>query len=750
MQHELRHAEHLFNRLREWGNCTEQVKAQHWTAASPARYAVTDQEIAALLPSGVTHLYTHQQQALQLVLENTSVTIATATASGKTYAMALPAHVKRLHSPEATLLCIAPTRALVQQWRQVLQTWNPMLCIETYTGDTPQEKRAAIRSQAQLLITTPDMLHMSLLPYHRGWARFLSRLQDVIVDESHTYRGVFGSHFSLIMRRLQRVVALYRAVPPSYLFGSATIGNPDGHAAQLLGQSVSAISESGAPSGGRLTLLWQPPDEQSYLEEAAGLMAFFVSQGVRTILFGQARQSVEKMLRQVKSLLSDALQDSVVAYRAGYNKEERRAIEQRLANGNLLGVVSTSALEIGIDLGDLDVSIVAGFPGSISSYLQQVGRAGRRNRSALSILVLREDALDQFFSLHPAMLLDTPAERALVNSSNPYILPSHLLCAAFEAPLNRADMTLFGPETRATIDDLVEQGLMHQRAGRYFLTDTSKSVAYQVNLRQVGQRLSIVASGRKIEETDIHHAISECYPGAMYYSQGASYQVRHLNLEEGKIEVLLKETSYYTEPVSETDVEILLSKQHSHRKSLDLYAGNVLVTRKVDGYVKRSNQYRSIVEHCTLPKTLAVPLETQALWMVISDDLVEAIASQHLDASGALHAVEHCMIALLPLFVMGDRRDVAGVSIVPYHPQTQAATIFIYDSYQGGMGYSEEAYRRWSALAQASLETLENCDCSNGCYACILSPRCGTQNRQLDKVGAIFLLRHLLAMAQEG
>ena len=346
------------------------------------------------------------------------------------------------------------------------------------------------------------------------------------------------------------------------------------------------------------------------------------------------------------------------------------------------------------------------------------------------------------------MLLDTPAERALVNSSNPYILPSHLLCAAYEAPLTQDDMAFFGSATQATVDTLVEQGKLYQRRERYYLMDTSKSIAFQVNLRQVGQRLSIIAAGRKIEDTDIHHAVTECHPGAVYYSQGSSYQVQQLNIEEGQINVFPKETPYYTEPLIETDVEILQSRQHHSRPYIELYVGDVLVTRQVEGYIKRHNQYRSVLEKCELSETLSVPLETKALWMLISDELIDELAEHHHDPAGTLHAVEHGMIALLPLFVLGDRRDVGGVSIVPYHPQTQAATIFIYDGYPGGMGYSDEAYRQWKSLAAATLEALKNCDCAGGCYSCVMSPKCGNQNRPLDKSGAIYLLERLLAAAE--
>lgn len=743
-----RYAQQLLTRLTEWSGYKERIQAEHQIMPRPARHASVTDEVQALLPPGITQLYTHQHEALTRALDGEHVTVATATASGKTYAMALPSRVRRHRQEGATLLCIAPTRALIQQWQERLQAWDADLRVDVYTGDTPQSERAAIRTRAQAVITTPDMLHMGLLPYHRSWSSFLSRLQDVIVDESHMYRGVFGSHVALILRRLKRVLVLHDA-QPTFIFGSATIGNPEDHAIQLIGQDVSAITENGAPSGGRLTLLWQPPDAQSYVEEAAGLLAFFITQGVRSILFGQARQTVERMVRYTRNKLPSYLQSKVLAYRAGYTPEQRREIERQLAQGEILGIISTSALEVGIDVGDLDVSIVAGFPGSISSFWQQAGRAGRRNRSALSIFVLREDALDQYFAANPSMLLDQPAERALVNINNPYIFPQHLLCAAFEQPLSLADQQLFGAATARTLEQLVEEKRLIRRGEYYYLRDPRKSVAFQVSLRQVGARLPIMSlsSGgreRLLEETDIYHAISECHPGAIYYSQGAAYEVQRLDLSQGRIEVLPNETHFYTEPIVQTDVEILKSEQHQQRPQLELYSGQVLVTREVQGFNRKHNQHRNILEQCELEEPLSAPLETRALWMLIEDRFIDALIKRRLDPAGALHAVEHGMIALLPLFVLGDRRDVGGVSIVPFHPQTRNATIFIYDGYPGGIGYSEEAYRQWHALAQATLDTLRKCECTSGCYACIMSPKCGNQNRPLDKAGAIYLLECLL------
>nr|BBH86936.1 hypothetical protein KTC_16870 [Thermosporothrix sp. COM3] len=736
------YAEQLLMHLHEWVDSSEYIRVKHRLPAQDASLFRVLPEWRPYLPPGVTHLYSHQKIALETALQRQHLTLATPTASGKTYAMALPARLRRLSRKGATTLCIAPTRALIEQWRERLSAWDPSVFVASYTGDTPKEERARIRAEAQVVVTTPDMLHISLLPYHRGWSLFFSRLSDVIIDEAHTYKGVFGSHFALIVRRLVRIAAIYRA-RPTFLFGTATIGNPAEHAELLLGQEVTPITENGAPSGGRLTVLWQPPEEQSYQDEAAGLLAFFVSQGVRTILFGQARQSVERMVRTTRERLPAHLHDKVLAYRAGYSKEQRRAIERQLAEGALLGIVATSALEIGIDLGDLDVSIVAGFPGSISSFWQQIGRAGRRQRSALSILVLKQDALDQYFASHPEMLLERPAENALVNSNNPYIFPLHLLCAAHEKPLGPQDISLFGPATEEALEQLVVQGYLSQIGDTFYLNE-SQSPAFSVSLRQAGPRLTIHTASKKIEETDLHHAVTECHPGAIYYSQGASYEVRVLDLSENRIEVIPKNTHYYTQALIDTDIEIDHSEEQQRFSHIQLHVGPVLVTRTVHGYITKHNAYHTILDKYELKRPLAVPLETRACWMELDDETIELLEAKNYHAAGTLHAVEHAMIALLPLFVLGDRRDVGGLSIVPMHPQTKRATIFIYDGFPGGVGYCDQAFLSWKELARATLDMLTACTCASGCYSCIMSPKCGNQNRPLDKAGAIFLLQHLL------
>ena len=738
------YADVLLAELQAWNECEEQIVSSHVTPAREVAYAEIEEEVRAVLPAEIQSLYEHQALALEHALKREHVTLATATASGKTLALALPARLRRIANGEASMLCVAPTRALVEQWCEYLRAWDPSVVVESYTQDTPEEARGAIRRRVQCLVTTPDMMHVSLLAHHSLWSHFLSHLQDVIIDESHIYRGVFGSHMGHLLRRLQRILRYYRVSSPTFLFASATIGNPAEHASLLLNQPVHAITQNGAPSGGRRIVLWQPPDKRTHSDEAAGLMAFFLTRGVRTILFGQERQSVERIVRTVRKQLPAMQRQQVVAYRAGYMATERNTIQRKLATKDLLGVVSTTALELGIDVGDLDVAILDGFPGTIASFWQQAGRAGRRERSALTILVLRDDALDQYFALHPEKLLGQPAEQALINVSNPYILPAHLLCAAHERPLLEQEIEQFGPAARATVTHLVEQEKLKQNQGRYYIRGNAEHITREINLRQIGKRFTIVHKGRTLEDTDIHHAINECYPGAVYFSQGNSYVVEQLDLQRGEIQVAARDTAYYTEPFGTTNVQILETQEQMTQVDAELHVGNVLITHRVSGYVRKHQTYHSVLKREELTEELEIPLETKAFWMTIDDPLMNELLYRHYDPAGALHAAEHSMIALLPLIVMGDRRDMGGVSILPAHPQTERATIFIYDGYPGGIGYAEEAYRQFTALARATHEALLACPCETGCYACVQSPSCGNQNRSLDKAGAIYLLATLL------
>src|SRR5579885_481370 len=459
----------LVTSLRTWRECNEQLLYKYCIDSAPARTL----SVPYRLPPGYSTLYSHQAEATQAALNNRHVVIATPTASGKTLATALAYLETRRVEPNVTLLCLAPTRALVEQWHQTLTSWNPGVAVEWFTGNTPTVDRAELRRRVQILVTTPDMLHRSILPYHRGWRRFFQQLRGVIVDESHIYRGVFGSHIALILRRLQRVASLYNSHPFPFLLATATIGNAAEHTAALIGQDVTTLMQSGAPRGERTIVLWQPPEGRSHSDEAAGLMGFFVSQGVRTLLFGQQRQSVERIALQVQDCLPIHLRKTVAAYRAGFLDSKRKAIQRHLSSGELVGVVSTNALELGIDIGELDVVILDGFPGSVASFWQQAGRAGRGTQPSLVVLVLRQNALDQYFAAHPDHLFEASSEQAIIDLGNRFILPDHLRCAAHERRLTARELSLFGEQAQEVADLLVSTGQLG-KVGAFYVSQEER------------------------------------------------------------------------------------------------------------------------------------------------------------------------------------------------------------------------------------------------------------------------------------
>src|SRR6266699_906590 len=736
------HMNDLVLRLRAWTECHEQLIYEHRIEASPARTL----SVPYQLPSGYDTLYSHQEEAVRAALNGQHVALATPTASGKTLATALAYLETRSVEPEATLLCLAPTRALVEQWRQILASWNSGVAIEWFTGDTPTSDRAALRKRVQILVTTPDMLHRSVLPYHSGWRRFLQHLRGVIVDESHTYRGVFGSHIALILRRLQRVASLYNNRPFPFLLATATIGNAPEHAAMLIGRDVTTLTQSGAPRGERTIALWQPPDGRSHSDEAVGLMAFFVSQGIRTLLFGQQRQSVERMALQVQDHLPVHLRNKVAAYRAGFLDSKRKAIQRHLSSGKLVGVVSTNALELGIDIGELDVVILDGFPGSVASFWQQAGRAGRGTQPSLVILVLRQNALDQYFAAHPSHLFEASSEQAVIDLGNPYILPDHLRCAAHERRLTARELPLFGDQAQADADLLVSKGYL-AKVGAVYVSQEAENPAYTIPLRDRSQQLRMYTETReRLEEIGSDQAIAECYPGAIYLSQGISYQVTNLDLTHMRVDLRRFEGNYYTKPVGFKELT-LLDEEPSQREVSHamLFAGRVHIIDHITGYNHFHKRFHTKLEDKELTATLTTELETQACWLTIDRWLEKRLFEIGVHPIASLHAAEHAMIALLPLCVLCDPRDMGGISF-NMHPQAERPLLCIYDGYQGGVGYARQAFQQFFRLAAATLDHLKHCQCLSGCPACVQSPRCGSGNDELDKKGAVMLLQALLTV----
>lgn len=731
----------LVEQLRAWSECDKQLIYEHRIELSPTRTLPMPYQ----LPPGYNTLYTHQVETTQAALSNQHVVLATPTASGKTLATALPYLETRRIEPSATLMYLAPTRALVEQWCQTLASWNPGVVVEWFTGDTPPQDRADLRKRVQILVTTPDMLHRSILPYHRGWSRFLRQLREVIIDESHIYRGIFGSHMALILRRLQRVASLYTHRPFPFLLATATIGNASDHAATLLGQEVMTVTQSGAPRGERTIALWQPPEGCSHSDEAVGLMAFFISQGVRTLLFGQQRQSVERMALQVQDHVPISLKKKVAAYRAGFLDSKRKEIQRQLSNGELLGVVSTNALELGINIGELDVVILDGFPGSVASFWQQAGRAGRGTQPSLVILVLRQNALDQYFATHPSHLFEASSEQAVVDLSNPYVLPNHLRCAAHEHRLTTHDLSLFSAQARRVADLLVDKGQLVQ-VGSMYVSQEAKNPAYTIPLRDGSQQLHMYTETREhLEEVGSTQAVAECYPGAMYLSRGTSYQVTKLDLVEMRVDVKRCEENYYTKPFGFKELTLLDGEQlHKEASHATLFTGPVHITDHVTSYGHFHKRFHTKLEERELEAPLSTELETQAFWFTIDRWLEKWLLENGIHPVASLHAAEHAMIALLPLYVLCDPRDMGGISF-SMHLQAERPLLCIYDGYQGGIGYARQAYQQFVQLAAATLEHLKCCRCLSGCPACVQSPRCGSGNDELDKRGAVMLLQALLA-----
>ena len=475
-------------------------------------------------------------------------------------------------------------------------------------------------------------------------------------------------------------------------------------------------------------------------------MAFFVSQGVRTLLFGQQRQSVERMALEVKDYLPAHLRNKVAAYRAGFLDRKRKEIQRDLSCGKLVGVVSTNALELGIDIGELDVVILDGFPGSVASFWQQAGRAGRGTQPSLVILVLRQNALDQYFAEHPSHLFEANSEQAIIDLGNPYILPDHLRCAAHERRLTIRELSLFGDQAQAAADLLVNKGHL-SKVGTVYVSQEAENPAYTVPLRDRSQQLHLYTdASEQLEEIGSDQAVSECYPGAIYLSQGTSYQVTNLDLAEMRVDLKRFEGNYYTKPIGFKELTLLddrpLQRELPHAT---LFTGRVHVIDHITGYCHFHTRFHTRLEERKLEVPLTTELDTQAFWLTIDRWLENRLAESGVHPLASLHAAEHAMIALLPLYVLCDPRDMGGVSF-SMHPQAERPLLCIYDGYQGGVGYARQVYYQFSRLATATLDHLNRCQCLSGCPACVQSPRCGSGNDELDKKGAVLLLQALLAV----
>lgn len=703
---------------------------------------------------GIRRLYSHQGTAITAIRRREHIVVVTATASGKTLCYNLPVLETLLTRLDARALYVYPTKALAQDQADALKEFAiPDLRVGTYDGDTPSNERQLLREGAQIILTNPDMLHHGILPQHFKWAEFFRGLSYVVIDDVHTYRGVFGSNVANILRRLRRVCRLHGA-DPVFIATSATIANPQEFVSALIGLPVTVVEGNGAPRGPRWVVLWNPPTidvdhavRRSAYTEARRLFTELIRHGVRTIAFTQSRRATELLYNSVRTdLARDApeLAARVSPYRAGYLPHERRAIERRLFSGDLVGVVSTSALELGIDVGTLDAALLVGFPGTIASMWQRAGRAGRGSDDALVVLIGLDDALDQYLMRNPEYLFARPCEHAVIDPENPYILVRHLQCAAAEAPLSDQDAALFGARAPQLVALLTERGDLVERRGRwYWKRSTYPATDVEVRTASADTFRIVEGSGNRLVGTvDAARAYQEIHPGATYLHQGESYVVDQLDLEQRIATVRLHDGDYYTQARSRTDLNIVATRDTRPWGPTTACFGEVEVSTQTISFVRKRPITRDVLgeESLDLPPQL---LATTALWFSIPPALVEEVRRAGGDLAGGIHAVEHAAIGILPLFAMCDRWDLGGVSY-PYYPNLEAPAIFIYEGHPGGVGITEKGFALLDELMAATLQVLESCPCEAGCPSCIQSPKCGNLNDPLDKSAAILLLRGLL------
>jgi DEAD/DEAH box helicase domain-containing protein len=704
----------------------------------------------ALGKMGASRLYSHQLEAYERVQAGENVVVATATASGKSLCYKIPAFQNALGRAKSRAVFLYPTKALAQDQLGKIKSFGLRgVHPATYDGDTPHALRADIRRRANILLTNPDMLNIGILPNHEVWADFLRNLEIVAVDEAHVLRGVFGSHVAAVLRRLRRVAMLHGG-DPRFVLTSATIANPQELAESLTGLPFVLVDNDGASTGERRVIFRNPPlldkekgERRSLLTEGALVFANLVSQGVRTIAFARTRKAAELIYRYAADRLGVDGARRISPYRAGYTPRERREIEGRLFRGDLLGVVSTNALELGVDVGALDAVVCCGYPGSVASIWQQWGRAGRGKDPALAVYIPGRDSLDQFLFENPPRVLGRRVEAARVTLENPYILGPHLLAAAHEAPLEADDEEYFGPAYRSVAKAMMEDRALASSGGRLVYVG-GDNPARNISLRSASSETVLIADGEGelIGTAEATRAPSELHPGATYLHRGTAYEVESLDLLSHRAVARRVPNRYYTRPRVETDVEVLqeIEKRDLANGSV-LHWGRVRTTDSVTYFkkVRVADDKEVGVYPLDLPDVI---LETQALWVTLPPLPREARPSLE-SFGGALHAGEHGMIGLLPLFAMCDRADIGGLS-TPVHRQSRLPTVFVYDGYPGGVGISKRGYDAFESLARDTLGVIVRCPCERGCPACIQSPKCGNWNEPLSKDGAVSLLRYVL------
>jgi DEAD/DEAH box helicase domain-containing protein len=716
---------------------------------------------------GVLAPWRHQVDAAQLARDGRHVVVATGTASGKSLAYQLPALTRLAEDPRACVLYLAPTKALARdQLTSVAALADPSVRPAAYDGDTPGEERDWVRRHSRWIVTNPDMLHRGILPAHQKWSSTLRRVAYVVIDECHAYRGVFGSHVGHVLRRLRRICRRYGA-EPVFVLASATVADPAAAATRLIGAPVEAVTTDGSPRPGATFALWEPPLTEhtgehgaplrrSAAADAAGLLADLVERGARTLAFVRSRRSAESVAEQARRILHDRGRDDLVrrvdSYRGGYLPEERRELERALSAGDLLGVATTNALELGIDIAGLDAVVLAGYPGTLASLWQQAGRAGRAQRESLIVFVARDDPLDHYLAHHPGAVFGRPIEATVTDPGNPYVLGPQLCCAAAELPLVPADLADFGgPVAEAQLEGLVAAGRLRRRPAGWYWAGRGRP---DVDIRgSGGEPVSIIeaGTGRLLGTVDADAAHATVHDGALYVHRGDTFVVDEFDVDDACAVVHAESPEWTTVARDVTDLGIVTTETTRPLGAVTAHTGVVDVTNQVVAYQRRRLGTGEVLAEFPLDLP-ARQLRTRAVWLTFDERAVERAEVDELELPGALHAAEHAAIGILPLLATCDRWDLGGLSTA-VHPDTGTATIFVYDGHPGGAGFSQRGFavlRRW---LQATRATVASCECETGCPSCVQSPKCGNGNDPLDKGGAVRVLDVVLdelAAAEDG
>ncbi len=750
----------VLHRLKNDIRYRDKIEHVETLPAREARYVKVEN-----LPENISHyleennfqLYQHQAQAFGHVRKGKNVLITTPTASGKTMAFNLPIMEQLTNNDQATALYIYPAKALANDQLQIIKTLEKDLKLKLipniYDGDTPKSERPWIKKNSRLILTNPYELHL-ILYWHHQWERFYKNLKFVVIDEAHQYRGVFGSNVAFLIRRLRRICNYYGS-DPQFILSSATLANPLEFSEKLIGKTFHLISQDTSPSGEKHFILYNPyktKNDLSVHQETMNLFLFFVIQNLQTLCFTVSRKMAELIAMWSKNQIGEKkpkMAEKITAYRAGYLAEERRGIEEKLRSGELIGVITTNALEVGINIGSLDAVIISGYPGTMISTWQQAGRSGRKHNDSLVVLMAFQNPLDQYFMNNPQFLFDKPHENAIIDLQNQHIVRAHLLCTINELPLNKKDLQEYFEADESILREMVNEGTI-RKTPHQWIYNSNDNPAFQHGLDQISSDIfKVMHSGRLMEKMERSHAYREAHEGAVLINQGETYTVETFDSKKRFINVAKRTVDYHTQVLKDVDIKITQKIDRREIGGLNVHFGELEVSE--DFYKYKIMNYRKVLG--TYPLDLPpLKFRTRGVWFTLPSALKEELENKFEGDeifAGGLHGTEHALIALFPLHVMCDRFDIGGLS-TPYHPDTQEPTIFIYDAYEGGIGLAEKALEVFEELVDSTRALVDNCQCKDGCPSCIYSPKCGNENRPLHKDATSYILKKMTRNMQAG